>query len=432
MSVLLCVHGRLEIEIIEYFSAIDPPIEITRRCADNVELLASAEAGLGSVAVVSQMDLMTASQLHAAGMRIVGIAGEDGVDGERGCDGMASPFASDVAACIRNLSSAPPRVMPPESTVQAAGAGRIVAVWGSGGSPGRSTIARDLSQTLARSSSTLLIDADVYHPSLSQMLALSQETSAIVAAFRALNTGERGHHLIERSCAQIADFSFLAGLNSGARWRELSESVAEELWPIVRTRWDWTVVDCAAPAERDEYSYQGQRDGLTLSLLENADDVLLVGKPGAVGIRRLLDQVDVARELGVEARIVVNEAGRDRAAVTDLLRSNGVTDVLWVRADPGHMRMAVESGKLLAEAAPGSAALRDIEHVAASLGAVMEGAAGRTRRRFSRVRSGHVRSSKGRRSTSESLALVPDGGPIAVPEEASDSQTVRGRHRRIS
>ena len=62
----------------------------------------------------------------------------------------------------------------------------------------------------------------------------------------------------------------------------------------------------------------------------------------------------------------------------------------------------------------------------------MEGAAGRTRRRFFLgFGVGHVRSSKGRRSTSESLALVPDGGPIAVPEEASDTQTVRGRHRRI-
>lgn len=426
MTVLLCVHGRLEIEIIEHFSTLDPPIEITRRCADTVELLASAEAGLGTIAVVSQMDLMTAAQLHAAGVRIVGVAGEHGIDGERGCDGMASPFASEVAACIRNLSSAPPPVAQPETVASASGRGRIIAVWGSGGSPGRSTIARDLAHSLSLSGSTLLIDADTYHPSLAQMLALGQESSAIVATFRALNTGERGPHLIERSCAQVAGFAFLAGLNMGSRWRELPESVAEELWPIARAHWDWTVVDCAASAERDEYSYQGQRDGLTLSLLENADDILLVGQPGAVGIRRLLDQIDAARELGFEPCVLVNRAGRDRAAVTNLLTANGIAEVLWIREDVGHMRAAVESGKLLAEAAPGSAALRDIARVAASLGAVTGGEAKRSRRRATRwVRTGRIR------ETRKPLAVVPDGNPSGESLEGAEVQTSRGRHRRI-
>ena len=36
MSVLLCVRGGLEIEIIEHFATLDPPIEIGRRCADAV------------------------------------------------------------------------------------------------------------------------------------------------------------------------------------------------------------------------------------------------------------------------------------------------------------------------------------------------------------------------------------------------------------
>ncbi|MGO1590423.1 MAG: AAA family ATPase [Ancrocorticia sp.] len=424
MTVLLSVRGPLEIEIIEHFATLDPPIDITRRCADTVELLASAAAGLGSVAVVSDMDLVTAAELHTHGVRIIGIAGAEGTDGNRGCDQLASPFAPEVAACIRNLSLEPMDEPQQPAIVPTAGrGGKVIAVWGSSGSPGRSSIARDLANAFAGSGRTLLVDGDIYQPSVAQMLALGQETSAIVAAFRALNAGERGHQLVERACAGVAGFQFLAGLNSAARWRELPESVAAEFWPILREGWDWSVVDCASEAQRDEYAYQNQRDGFTLSLLEQADEVLLVGQPGALGIRRLLDQCDVAAELGVNARVLINRAPRDRAAISQLLHEYGTSEILWVREDTGAMCSAVESGQLLAEAVPKSAALRDIAAVARACGSdlLQEGRAREARRRRKNPnRKGKLDRAK------ELLPVTP-----ALPEPAGQPKLGAGRHRRI-
>lgn len=384
MNVLLCVQGALEIEIIEHFAALDPPLVISRRCVDNVELVASAGAGLGTCAVVSQMDLPTAAALHAAGVRIVGVAGA-----AQGCDAVASPYAPDVAACVHSVSQSDvaqqvPGVDPrahnddPYLSLaadrQETSTGKVIAVWGSAGSPGRSCVARDLAREFSLCGRALLIDGDTRHPSLVQMLALSEESSAIVGVARALNGGERGKYVVERACAQVAGFHFLAGLNSGTRWREIPEAVAAELWPAVREGWDWTVVDCAEATERDEYGYQDCRDGLTLSLLESADEVLLVGKTGPVGIRRLLDQLDRARELKVDVRVVVNRvsrerSGADREAISALFTEQGVHDIFWIREDTDHMRAAISEGKLLAEVAASCGMIGDLRTIATSLGA---------------------------------------------------------------
>ncbi len=438
MSVLLCVRGGLEIEIIEHFATLDPPIEIGRRCADAVELLATAAAGLGNVAVVSEMDLVTAAELHRCGVRIIGITGTGGVDGHRGCDGVASPFAPDIAACIRQVSAEPVREPAPVVRMEKGQHGKVIAVWGSGGSPGRSTIARDLAREFSLSGRTILVDGDVYQPSLAQALAMEQETSAIVASFRALNAGERGYQLVERACAHIAGFHFLAGLNVGTRWRELPESVAEEFWPVLRQGWDWSVVDCAAPAERDDYSFQGQRDGVTLSLLSHADAVLLVGQPGAVGIRRLLDHYDRACELGIDVRIVINRARGDRTEITNLVKARGIAEILWVREDPGHMHAAVESGKLLAEVALASGVLRDVQAIATSLGATgvreRDGEGIRRRRKISLKKRRHAISSMGR-VEGQTGAPAGVGKPATLELARSlgrpDSSRGGGKHRRI-
>ncbi|MEP6799943.1 MAG: hypothetical protein ABI890_17425, partial [Lapillicoccus sp.] len=59
-------------------------VQLTRRCADLADLLATAAAGLGSVAVVSEdlrgLDLSVVATLHAAGVRVVGLSlpGDEG------------------------------------------------------------------------------------------------------------------------------------------------------------------------------------------------------------------------------------------------------------------------------------------------------------------------------------------------------------------
>lgn len=208
MSLLLCLGGALEVEVVRLLSESDPAVDIARRCADHAEVMAAAEAGVGSIAVLREWDLRLSRHLHKCGVVIVGV--DDSEDPNldprrRGCDALASPFPGDVAACVRGLveATAGGAGIPPagEKAIDVAGAeaddwrsegkgprGTLVAVWGSQGSPGRSTLARDVACALARRhKGVLLVDADMYAPSLSQLLSVESETSAIVGAVRRLN-----------------------------------------------------------------------------------------------------------------------------------------------------------------------------------------------------------------------------------------------------
>ena len=450
MSVLLCLSGELEVQVVERLGTLLPPIEVTRRCADMTELVACAQAGLGTVAVVDDIDLVDASELRACGLQIVGVLRtlNPACAREVGCDAVASPFADDVVACLQNLGERPGRertvedgrvavksravedgaddepgnsltttasrhlesgarsdadadleralggasagddgfggelddgqVASREELTWREGAevsrprssrGKVIAVWGTGGSPGRSCVARDLAHTLGERGRTLLIDADIHHPSLAQLLALDQETSAIVAVARAINMGEKSPEAIKGASVEIATFDFLPGLNAGHRWREIPRPVADRLWEMARERWDYVVVDCAAEAEPQGYGFEMERDGLTLSLLESADDVLIVGRAGPVGLRRLVDHVARAVELGVaDPYVVVTRTGRHpmftQAASAEVLAPYGIHRFSTIRDDREHMVNAECRGLTVLEVAANSGVANDIAELA--------------------------------------------------------------------
>ncbi len=424
MSVLLCVSGDLEVQIVEHLAEMEPPVPVARRCADLIELVASAQAGIGSIAIVDDVDVTTAAELHSRGVQIIGVLQrmDPGAARHVGCDVVASPFADDVAACLLSLeehraiasegasggladvtadgahsgdsSGGVPATPTPEAVVaversawvlppvhaHAPGErmpndsmqGRVIAVWGSAGSPGRSTVARDVAHALATQVSTLLIDADVRSPSMAQLLGLDQETSSIVAVARAINAGEQDPAAIGRACTRVAGVDFLSGLNTGKRWREIPRPVAERLWRIARHRWEYVVVDCAAQSEVPGYGFEMERDGVTLSLLDEADEVMIVGQAGPLGVRRLIAQLEHARDLGVEdPHVVVTKLGRRQlhtlSETAAILEEVGVDRFFGVRDDREYLTQAVNRGLALQELAPTCAAARDIAGIAEML-----------------------------------------------------------------
>lgn len=432
MSVLLCVSGELEVQIVEHLAEVEPPIEVLRRCADLIEVVASAQAGVGSIAIVDDIDVTTAADLHLCGIRIIGVLQRMDPAAARhvGCDAIASPFADDVVACLRGLgnrTSRPSDGTPGDSGNRAAGAhgadahnggraiagdadaaghqeiapllrecaisgpvaegssvdaawengagggaGRVIAVWGSSGSPGRSTVARDLAWTVATQIPTLLVDADVHSPSMAQLVGLDQETSALVAVARAINTGEEGPALIERACTRLGHLDLLPGLNTGARWREVPRPVADKLWATVRRGWEFIVVDCAAQSEARGHGFEMERDGVTLSLLDEADDVLIVGQAGPLGLRRLIAQLDQATDLGIEnPRVVVTKLSRrpmhTRSETAAVLLEAGIHEFVGIHDGRDPLMQAENRGLVLHEAFPTCAAAKDIVDLAERL-----------------------------------------------------------------
>ena len=365
-SVLLLLYGPLEVGVLEALGREE--IDVVRRCSDEVELAGAAEAGLGSVVVTETLDLNLAALFHAAGLQIVGV----GLERQTGEDFLASPNAEDVVNCVRAAlsQSKPAAPEPPAIRHPDVGAGTVCAVWGTDGAPGRSVLARDLANALASKLEVLLVDGDTRNPCLSQLLGVRQETSAIVALARKINTGSAGQEEIEKYLLHMPQgFHFLAGLNKGSRWRELPGPVLGQMWARLRSCAALIIADCAAGIERNEFGFDEDRDAATLSLLENADMRLLVAKATPVGLRRLIAQIELANEAGIaDFHIVLTRAQeREKLAIRDILRGRGGEGVSWVRSDAGHYDAAERRGLSLLEVSPKAGAASDTRRLAARL-----------------------------------------------------------------
>lgn len=182
------------------------------------------------------------------------------------------------------------------------GPGRVVAVWGPGGAPGRSTVATTLAATLAaRRRRTVLVDVDPWGGSVAQQLGVLDEVSGLLAAARLASGGVLAERFptVLRSLGQHLEL--LTGLPRADRWPEVRDGVVEEVLDLARQR-GHVVVDTGAPLERDaavDLAGRPGRNGTTLAALAEADELVVVGTADPVGLSRLArGLVELAEETG--------------------------------------------------------------------------------------------------------------------------------------
>lgn len=404
-AVLCAVRGGQEAAVVRGLSAA-PQLSVSRRCADLAELLAAAAAGLGDLVVVSAdlpgLDREAVRHLHESRAWVVALWDEAaGWPAERagrlGVDAVAeAASASAVVGTVLTLteqgrrSARPdpqprPTVPSPEVLPGAGAGGRLVAVWGPTGAPGRTTVALGLAETLA-GDGCLLIDADTYGGTVAPMIGMLDEAPGIAAACRAASTGRLDPvGLASLSPALSPGLSVLTGIGRAQRWTELPVAHLEEVWSAARSWRPWTVVDCGFSLERDEaLSYDTrapQRNAATLSALAEADVVVVVGAADPIGMQRLVRGLMDLDELGpLGSRVVV--VNKVRASVAGsrpgeaigqaLARYAGVTAVHLLAWDPTGCDAAVLGGRLLGEVARGGPLHRDSGALA---GAVRDAAA---------------------------------------------------------
>lgn len=390
--VLCGVRGPAEAVVVRALEASDD-YTVVRRCADLAEVLAGAAAGLAQVAVVGPrlpgLDLAAVTRLHRDGVRVVALA----EDAEQlaaahgvGCDAVV-PVGEGVAALVLTALSGADDVARPAEPRPAptAPSGRVVAVWGPTGAPGRTTVAVNLAAELASPSpaaghGALLVDADTYGGCVAQTLGLLDEAAGLVAAARAAGAGT----LDAASLAALAPvlpggLRVLTGIRA-ERWPEASPTALERLWPAARRLAAVTVVDCGFGVEQDEsLSYDTsapQRDGVTLAALAEADAVVVVGGGDPIGLQRLVTALAVLPELAPTAarHVVVNRVRAsavgpqpEDAVRAALHRYAGVDEVHLVPDDRPAVDRAVLTARTLAEAAPGSPARLALAELAGSL-----------------------------------------------------------------
>jgi MinD-like ATPase involved in chromosome partitioning or flagellar assembly len=397
-----------------------PGVVVVRRCADLGDLLAAAAAGHGRAVLLSadlrRLDREALARLAAAGLAVVGVTGPAGSpeEAEQGrrltalgvrrqvpADAAGGDVAEAVTSAVRDLEdggattgpaaravadpasalAAPPslrRTGPattPDAGAPDAGAsrrpGRLLAVWGTAGAPGRTTVATTLSAELAgRDLPTLLVDADTWSASVAQVLGLLDEAAGIAAACRAAAAGSLTPERLDGLAPMVVPhLRVLSGLPRAARWPEVGATALSGVWEAARQLVDWTVADCAAPLEQDEElaldTAAPRRNAATLAALEDADAVVVVGSADPVGLQRLVRSLqDLAEVVPTAAPVVVVNRVRSsalgpapgRRVVEALARYAGVEDPVLVPDDPAACDAALLAGRTLPEAAPSSPA----------------------------------------------------------------------------
>ena len=171
---------------------------VIRRCVDAVDLLGAAATGGADIAIVSaafpRLNADIIRRLHAADIRVIGVCmGEDLVDCDSlerlGVTEIITLRLGDVSTVVEAVHQHQTRPVRPTEE-QPAAQGRVVAVWGAYGSPGRTTTSVALADEYARrGSSVMLIDADPFGGAVGSHLGMLDESSGLIAACRRADQG---------------------------------------------------------------------------------------------------------------------------------------------------------------------------------------------------------------------------------------------------
>lgn len=416
-------------------------LAVVRRCVDLADLLAAAASGQARVALLSadlrRLDGDALSRLAGTGVAVVGVVspGDDearrrlrllGVRRVLTADAPAETVAEAVREVLGDVSwgsattwSEPAGALPDlpdlgDGTPPVAGGhvgrGRLVAVWGPTGAPGRTTVAVTLADELARRGCpTLLADADAYGGAVAHHLGLLDDAPGLVAACRAATAGRLDVVGLARHARQLGpQLRVLTGLVRADRWPELRPSALSVVWAMSRSLAAVTVVDCGFSLEQDEEisfdTMAPRRNGATLTTLEHADVVLAVGAADPVGLQRLVQGLGDLRDAvpGAEVRVVVNRlraaavgARPDHQVRAALERFAGVRDAVLLPDDRASCDAALLAGRTLGEEAAGSPLRRRLAELAATLVPATVGAGEERPRRRRRLPALGVQASRG-------------------------------------
>jgi MinD-like ATPase involved in chromosome partitioning or flagellar assembly len=388
-SVIAALNGTWESDLVAAVEAT-AGYTLARRCADLADLLAAAAAGHGQVALVSAdlraLDRPALHELASHGVEVAGVVEQGDETGERRLRqlGLTVVLRSDLASheiddaldaldSDAGLAPEPPvadSASVPDEPVVAA---RIIAVWGPTGAPGRSTVALNLAAELARSAPTLLVDCDTYGSSVAQALGLLDEAPGVAAAARAADQGSLDLPSLARLAPEVVPgLRVLTGIPRAERWTELRAPSVAHLLTLARQLTQYVVIDCGFAIEDDEeLSYDTlapRRNAATLTALESADDLLVVGTADPIGLQRLVRAVqDLASVPSPTPRVVVNRVrasavgSRPERRIADALgRFAGMEDITYLPWDQATLDGAMFAGKSLAEYAPQSELRRAI------------------------------------------------------------------------
>jgi Mrp family chromosome partitioning ATPase len=432
MQALLAAAGEpWETDVVQALQRPGSTLTLVRRCMDVPDAVATAASGQADVVLfgpgLPDLDADAIARVREAGAVAVGLVGaapesaaaDDEASARLQRLGVSCVVAwtdlDELLAALAAADAADPgsgaaRRSGPSVGFRADGLGvnggefgvegsatprgRLIAVWGPAGAPGRSTVALGLAAELAeRRVPTLLVDADVYGGAVAQMLAVLDEVSGLLAAARLANTGSLDLMALHGHIREINPYlRVLTGLPRADRWPQLRPAALSQVLHVARQMAPTVIVDCGFCLEQDEElsfdTAAPRRNGATLLVLEQADQILTVGAADPLGLSRLARGVLDLRDAvpGAELAIVVNRVraglgwSHDEIGAT-VHRFTGLTPSAYLPEDRPAIDKAWLGGRSLVECARESPLRRGLRDLAADVGRLPAARRRRGRRR---------------------------------------------------
>lgn len=378
-----------EPELVSLLSRPGMPVTVARRCVDAVDLIGAATSGGARYAVVTaglpRLGRDTLARLAGAQVTVIGLAIDGDESGARALRALELPVITvpaddlDLAVVALERAVADPRPSAWEYSggdshgvrAPAAAEGRLLAVWGPTGAPGRTSIAVALADEIARvGTPALLVDADTHGGAVATHLGLLDDVSGIVLACRQADAGTLDPAALAATARSVdARLRVLTGIASASRWAELRPAALSRLWEACRMTPGVSVVDAGFGLEHDEEllhdTRSPRRHAATLTAVTAADAVVAVGTGDPIGIDRLIGGLEDLRRVVpqtpvhvVVTRVRRSVLGRDpEGQIREALRLHaGVAEVTCVPDDRAAYDACLREGRTLAEIAPRSPA----------------------------------------------------------------------------
>lgn len=315
----------------------------------------------------------------AAGVRVLAVVDDAAQAGRARALGVESVRFADGFPAIEWA------IVAPHAQREERPRGRVLAVWGPAGAPGRTTAAIGLATELAaRGQRVALVDGDSHAASIAPALGLLDEAPGFAAAARLVRTGSLTIDELDRVAqtlqTTVGDVRVLTGITRAGRWPELAADRVAGVLEACRDWVDWTVVDVASSLERDEEIssdvFGPRRNAATIAALRGADRVAAITTGDPVGVMRLLrahpDLVDVVPSDRIA--VVVNKVrtgasglAPESSVAQTLQRFGGIAPVAQWPLDVAAADAALLSARPLVDVAGRSRLRRAMQATALSL-----------------------------------------------------------------
>lgn len=340
--------------------------EVRRRCVDAADLLGACLGAPGLIAVITaslpRLSPEVTARLRASGSPVFGVSLSHADSAELALldlDGVierpesAQELLVGLAGRVLGETSVKGvwNVSASEEFPRAeAGRGRLIAVWGPPGAPGRTTTAVMLAQALAMRDRTVIIDADTAAPSVAMTLGLADDISGLILACRHAEAGSlSGRTLASSMCAVSERLSALTGLAQPRRWAELRPAALARVLDQVTADSSYAVVDIGAHFSVGDVPAASPTAAADATL-RAADAVLAVCHSDPLGVARFLAALPEIAECGVPITGVLT-GGADREQALTLIRDSamlaGITmPMVDLGLDPRSLGSALRKGQL--------------------------------------------------------------------------------------